>query len=664
LAGGGSDSRWTRGWLWWKLRAMFNRGVWMRMAAAVASGLLVAALFPPLAFGLLVWVALVPLLVALWSGEGRLGLRRGFGLGFLAGWVTFLVQFHWLAVVSPLGVVVLPLYLGLFWGVFGAFAATLGNPWKARGTAANTAASVAVLPPSARGPLPEVRASLRLAACNAAVWAGLEWLRGWLFTGFGWNGLGVAFQDTPTIAQAADLFGVAGLSMVPVFFQAAVVQTGRRVLDGLRAGVRRTRIDAIAAAVVVAMVACYGIFRMSLEAGRASVRLKTMLVQINIPQDAARPLWDPVEVHMAYEEETLRAFDELGKEDRQGGQAAPKRPDWVMWPESALTGRILRADDGAWATWRENEDTIARVRAAGDFQLLHGVNEIEAVDDGLGGLEMKEGARVWNSLAVMSADKRLQTYRKHHLVIFGETIPFVDSVPLLKKIYEQQAGVEYGGSFTPGDSFEPLRIPTADGTVIGGVPSVCFEDTVPRLVRRFVRPGPQVIVNVTNDGWFKESAAAAQHFANARFRAIELRRPMLRCANTGVSAAIDSTGSTAHPDTGSPQVLTDAVGSHFTRGSLLAELDVPLEPSFSLYAVAGDWPLIGWSLAGAGWAWATRRRPMPGHAGGGPGGPVVDRRGRARGIPASKAGTFERPGEGGEKPGRRKAVPSAPPDLF
>lgn len=116
--------------------------------------------------------------------------------------------------------------------------------------------------------------------------------------------------------------------MVPVFFQAAVVQTGRRVRDGLRAGVRRTRIDAIAAAVVVAMVACYGIFRMSLEAGRASVRLKTMLVQINIPQDAARPLWDPVEVHMAYEEETLRAFDELGKEAGRAGRR----------PRSGLTG--------------------------------------------------------------------------------------------------------------------------------------------------------------------------------------------------------------------------------------------------------------------------------------------------------------------------------------
>jgi apolipoprotein N-acyltransferase len=101
-----------------------------------------------------------------------------------------------------------------------------------------------------------------------------------------------------------------------------------------------------------------------------------------------------------------------------------------------------------------------------------------------------------------------------------------------------------------------------------------------------------VIINVTNDGWFKESAAADQHFAAARFRAIELRRPMLRCANSGVSAAIDSTGSTAHPDSGARQVLVDAKGSHFTRGSLLAELKVPLRPSFSLFAVIGDWGIL------------------------------------------------------------------------
>jgi apolipoprotein N-acyltransferase len=118
-----------------------------------------------------------------------------------------------------------------------------------------------------------------------------------------------------------------------------------------------------------------------------------------------------------------------------------------------------------------------------------------------------------------------------------------------------------------------------------------------------------VIINTTNDGWFKESAAADQHFANARFRAIELRRPMLRCANTGVSAAIDSTGSTAHPDSGKPQVLVDENGSHFTRGSLLTEVKVPLHPSFSLYAAIGDWGVI--ILSGAAFIGSWLRRVNP-----------------------------------------------------
>ena len=83
---------------------------------------------------------------------------------------------------------------------------------------------------------------------------------------------------------------------------------------------------------------------------------------------------------------------------------------------------------------------------------------------------------------------------------------------------------------------------------------------------------------------------------------------MLRGANTGVSAAIDSTGSTAHPDTGRAQVLVDANGSHFTRGSLLAELDVQLHPSTTLYAVIGDYGVMVLALAGLLLPWAARRR--------------------------------------------------------
>ena len=565
-------------------RGMRQRPTWIRIAAAVASGLLVAGLFPPFGVAALVWVALVPLLWALWSLTGKRAGWKGFFLGWLAGTVSNMVLFGWLATVSWLAVGVLGIYLGLYWGLFGAFAATLGNPWRnapAEAGANNNAAAWR---------------SLRVAFCLGAWWAGLEWLRSWLFTGFGWNPLGVAFAGTPVMAQAADLLGVTGLSMLPVFVQAVALQGVRR----WRGGRGRAWLDGAVAVAAISLLASYGKWRLVSEGRGEAVRLKALLVQINIPQDAAQVLWSALDVHLAYEQETLKALDDLREHD------PAHWPDWVLWPECALTGRILRAADGSWAMWQENHETIAQVRKAGPFQLIMGANELEALPAGDEQLVMKDHGRAWNSLIVLSPDEVLQTYRKHHLVIFGETIPCVDSIPLLKKIYEQQSGAEYGGSFTPGVTLDPLPIPTAKGSVIGTIPTVCFEDTVPRLVRKFLRPGPQVITNVTNDGWFKESAAAAQHFANARFRAIELRRPMLRCANTGVSAAINTTGSTAHPDTGKAQVLIDSRGSHFTRGALLTEINIPTHPSTTLYSLIGDWGVIALALLGLLWAWRKR----------------------------------------------------------
>lgn len=586
-------------------RGMEKRSACIKITAAVASGLLVAGLFPPYHFSALVWVALVPLLAALWSLDGKRAGWKGFGIGWLAGTASCLVQFNWLTVVSPLGAVVLPLYLGLFWGLFGAFAATIGNPWRHARISGTEGFSNAMR-------------SLRIGVCHAAVWAGLEWLRGWLFTGFGWNGLGVAFHETPVMAQAADLLGVTGLAMLPVFFQTVLVQAGKRLVDCARDGKRRTRLDFATAALTVVLFLCYGMARIAAVERLESQRLKTLLVQINIPQDAARVLWSSLEVHMAYEDETLEALKRIEERDASRlkeamdksdtGEITLKWPDWVMWPETALTGRILSAGDGTWGTWQENLETVAQVRTAGPFQLIYGVNEQEASKTEDGQLIGMEKGRAWNSIAVMDPEDKLQTYRKRHLVIFGETIPFVDTIPLLKEIYKQQSGTEYVGSFAAGESLEPLPISTASGTVIGAIPTVCFEDSVPRLTRKFVRPGPQVIVNVTNDGWFKDSPAAAQHFANARFRAIELRRPMLRCANSGVSAALDATGSTAHPDTGEPQILVDENGSHFTRGSLLTEIDVPLQPLVSLYAVIGDWGVIVLSLLGLVGAWVENRQ--------------------------------------------------------
>lgn len=538
---------------------MGNRARWMRIAAAVSSGLLVAGSCPPLDFTWLAWVGMLPLLWALWSIKGGRVGWKGFGIGYLAGLTACLIQFHWMASVSWLGALILPMYLAVYWGIFGIFAAKFGCSGK----------------------------PLTVAFCTAAVWAGTELLRGWVITGISWNVLGVAFHDSPWMAQAADLLGVVGLSLMLVFYQSMIVLAWQR---------RNWRPLAIAGGIVV-LLAGYGFMRIRMEMGRESITLRTLLVQLNIPQDASRMLWTDLQTHQGYEDETLA-----------GLKAAKTAPDWVMWPEIALTGQILTSETGEQGQWQINIDTIEQVRAGGRFELIYGAMEWTAdlID---GQLFPRENGPVYNSLAVLSPDDVLQTYHKEHLVIFGETIPFVDSLPFLKKIYEEQSGAEYSGSFAAGDKFDPLPIAVGK-QIVGAIPTVCFEDSVPRLMRRFIRPGPQVIINVTNDGWFKQSAAAAQHFEYARFRAIEFRRPMLRCANNGVSAAIDTTGSTMDPETGKSQILTDANGSHFTRGNLLTVLKIPRHPSFSLYAFIGDWGIIALSaLALLFWFRQTRLNP-------------------------------------------------------
>lgn len=535
---------------------MPSRSGIIRLVACLISGGLLSLAYPPVDLGWAVWVALIPMLIAFWTVGGKRAGLKGFGLGWAGGLVFFAINVSWLSTVTSIGPLALASYLALFFGAFGAFAATWGNPWRVAGRT--------------------WRMDLRSALICAAWWAILEWLRGWLLTGFGWNGVGVGLHKQLVLAQAADLLGVTGLSLFVLLIQMLLILT---ICNLRRKDLRASRVIGGATGAVVLFLTAYGFIRIAAVEKGEFVPLKALLVQLNIPQEAGEVAWEMERVHMGYEDETTKALE--------AAKAKQEWPDWVIWPESSLHGRLFTVADGKWGMWQANLDTIGTVREAGPFTLMLGLTELESEING-DRMEPKQKGRAWNSLVVMDPQNQLQSFHKHHLVIFGETIPFVETIPLLKKIYEQQSGTEYLGSFSSGESLDPLKS-VVNGSEVGIIPSICFEDTVPRLTRKFVRPGPQIIVNVTNDGWFKESEAADQHFANAMFRSIELRRPMIRCANTGVSGAISATGRS--------QRLEDANGNHFMAGSLLAKVAIPVNPSFSLYALLGDWPVIGLGIA-------------------------------------------------------------------
>jgi apolipoprotein N-acyltransferase len=553
---------------------------WAKAAVCVISGMLLSLAYPNLDvavdFGFIAWLMVVPLMIVLWNLRGARLKRRGFALGYLFGLGFFLINVRWLCEVSWLGVVVLGFYLALYPALWSMCVAACMNPWaRKREQLAGTWAS------SSR--------SLAYAMAHACTWAGLEWLRGWALTGFGWNGLGVAMHNQAVMAQFADVFGVAGLSGLMVFVQSIVLQVSVRMVQEAKLGKKRAHLDFGLCGLLLTGVFSYGVWRLADAGKRETFPLDVCLVQLNVPQEAARQLWTAEEIHVAYEEEVEKAMERvaemnqaaLEKSADSGVEADVFYPDWLVLPEVALNDRLLSTADGVHGLGFESEATIAAFREAGKFDILLGLGELEA--ELLGDqMIMVEDPDSWNSMAIIPKEGPLQTYQKKHLVMFGEYIPLVNELPLLKRIYEQQAGTSFDGAFAAGTAIDPLPM-TVNGHDFSIIPSICFEDTVPREARSFLRNEAQVIVNITNDGWFGESCGAAQHFANAKFRCIELRRPMVRCANTGVSAVVRINGHA--------QMLVDDEGSHFTRGALLATIPIPKQSVWSPYQYWGDIPV-------------------------------------------------------------------------
>ena len=580
----------------------------------------------------------VPLMVALWSGSGSKKIkRRAFFLGWICGLVFWLMTVNWLLAMGDLDTVPqvgawfawigLSVYLALYFGVWGVFLATVGNPWKARSDDTDVENKSRIdelveqkLSGSKKksdlmGGFGTSMRVMRFAVMHASLWVVLEWLRGWLFTGFTWNGLGVAFHENATMAQAADLVGVVGLSFLPMLVCSMLVQLGKRLIDEARGGGKFKAHWEIAFTVGLVMMSfVYGVVKMNECKQAETLAVKVLLLQPNISQNEK---WgDDIQQVKNYEwfaREVDEAFKTLNREAiensaRTGESQQPELPDVVILPESALTHGLIYEERIENAYLLPMADQILRydLLARGTHSVIFGSNfyEGETMDTGMGPqIGMMYGGRDYNAIAIAGPRlkvedlageepiynvSKLDVYGKVHLVPFGEYFP---NIPFRDSIYGALYGSSPGSNFTAGISYDPLPLQVGN-TQVGVIPAVCFEDSVGRVTRKFVRDEPQMIVNVTNDGWFGESKAARQHMANARFRAIELRRPMVRCANTGVSGIIDTAGGLVDDVTKETQVLTDEYGSIFTDGNMFGYARVPLDPSLTLYAFAGDWFVI------------------------------------------------------------------------
>lgn len=466
-----------------KTKAILQSPV-LPFAGSILSGLLLALSFPGFAAPSLAYIGLVPLMLAAKSASAK----KAALLGLSAGFVFFMASLFWLRNLTGgvegtalkasalLGYAVLALYCGLY---FIPTSLTVSVCLKRWGT-------------------DSWRRNLRLMFSVAMVWVASEYLRGFLFTGFPWNPLGVSQYASPALIQIAEWGGVYSVSACIVWMNTGLFITLNQYIQGLRSKKYRPHIELMLGLLPTALAFAYGLNVLT-NAPAPLETVRVALVQPNIQQ---------VEKWNAEKEQEIREH----LEELTATVARLDGLDLIIWPETALPGfvRVSRPDY-----------MLVKRTAGLGIPLLVGTMDVEFA---------AAGPVYFNSSVLFDTNGvEIAKYDKQHLVPLGEYVPF-------PKIM---------GKFTPVDvdfqsGTESTLMPLKGGASFSVL--ICFEDTVAPLSIKAVRNGARWLVNQTNDAWFDPSAQSEQHLAHAVFRCVENRIPMARCCNTGVTCAIDAYG--------------------------------------------------------------------------------------------------------------------------
>ena len=505
---------------------------------AGGSGLVLTLGYAPFSQPVAAWIGLIPL--AYYGQRQQPGIREAFLLGWFFGFSHFLTSLSWLQTVTISGWAVLSAYLAIYPALWFVLWVRLAGRDPDRMTSWG---------------------NIRHAFLGASAWVLTEWLRGVVFTGFGWNSLGVSQGDLLLIAQVADLGGVLLVSWVVAFAGLTLALTARRFELEIRGSQKwRPRWDFTAGVIVVGLTMVYGARTLLRPLPEPAVTLRYAAIQPSVPQDP----WRSAKVSRVAQE--LKKWSELAL---VGGGPV----DLLVWPESlAGTG------------WREEPElqaAIQAVRRMGARALLTGSLDVR-------------GPETFNCAILFQGPegRPAEVYDKTHLVVMGEYVPLAGVFPWLRKL------VPPGGDLTAGKISGLLSL---ESPSVRLAPLICFEDAVPRVVRRATQKLPHLLVNLTNDAWFGASAGSRQHLENARLRAVETRLPLLRATNDGVTALISPRGVIL------AEVRDPETGSVREPGFLQGELELR-EPEATPYTRWGEWPVwlsMGLLAVALGW----RREP-------------------------------------------------------
>jgi apolipoprotein N-acyltransferase len=462
---------------------------WKRAAIALAAGALSALAMAPINAWPVLFLTF-PVMVWLIDGAGAGGMR-GVPAAAMAGWWFGLGYF-------------VP---GLYWIGYAFLVDAPTFAWLMPAAVLGLPAYLALFTASgfALARLLWTRDASRLIALAASLTVS-EWLRGHLLTGFPWNAFGYALTEPLALAQTASLIGLWGLTFLGV----AIFASPAVLIDGSSRG-RRPWIAPVAALAVLIAMGIFGVVRLALQPTTTVAGVKLRIMQPNLQQDARFNYSAKPEVMQKY----------LTLSDRASGPQSTGVRDAsiLIWPESAFPFFLTREADAM--------AQIADLLPKGTILIT---GSVRAPD-------LPPGVRVtraYNSIYVIDHDGSvLSVYDKLHLVPFGEYLPFQDWMEKLG--FVQLTKVQ--GGFIAGTRRRPMPLPNAPPVL----PLICYEAIFPGdVAARDDRPG--WMVNLTNDGWFGISTGPYQHLQQARLRAIEEGLPVVRAANTGISAVIDPSG--------------------------------------------------------------------------------------------------------------------------
>jgi apolipoprotein N-acyltransferase len=520
-----------------------------RYLQAIAAGLLLAASFPNFGLAGAAWLAPGLMLFAATGASGRTAFR----VGYVAGLAHYLVSLYWLLFIPvPYGALAGWLALSAYLAMYPAVWVWLC--WRMFPKSRPDISALAI----AKSSLPQ--RALWAIGC-AVVWVALEMIMARMLAGFPWNLLGASqYQKLPLI-QIASITGIYGLSFLIVWFSVALACAFLALLA------RPTARAAWLGDLILPLLAVIGVVTYGVRAQRPEPSLRTIkvaLVQPSIPQTL---IWDP--------KEDANRFQQL---IQLSERALETKPDLLIWPEAAVPS-MLRYEP-------ENFEAVAKLAKEHHVWIIVGADDLEPRP----GATNLQDVDYYNSSFLISPDGELVVgYRKQKLVIFGEYIPLIRWLPFLK--YLSPVGV----GFSAGDRPVSFQMPElkAKTSVL-----ICFEDTFPHLARKYVQPDTDFLLNLTNNGWFGESAAQWQHAASAIFRAVENRLPLVRCANNGLTCWVDAFG-------GMHEVYFPDSEDVYRAGFKTARIPLLQEGEFrtpTIYNRYGDW--FGWGCVGLTVGWA------------------------------------------------------------